>query len=225
MNPPEYLRLQLRLEGKEIFNGDRLRQVEIVPGEDMPLMIIAQFADDKIVAYYDEALQSDLYRELAKRICDINFPRIDSLLDVLKVRNISFEIGHYKTYLFSTHLAELITHDVCCISRQDPLIQAFGFGDFAERVYVVERDGKIASACVSVRENCRCAEAWVYTDPNYRKQGFAQQAVGIWAGQMIKAAKIPFYSHAVENTASANLARRLELQPIFEEICISYMNV
>ena len=39
MNPHEYLRLQLRLEGKEIINDNSLRQVEVVSGENMPLMI------------------------------------------------------------------------------------------------------------------------------------------------------------------------------------------
>jgi predicted GNAT family acetyltransferase len=74
---------------------------------------------------------------------------------------------------------------------------------------------------MSVRENGECGEAWVYTDPQYRQLGFARQAVSAWAQNMIKAGKVPFYSHKVTNSASANLANRLELQLVFEELVIA----
>jgi predicted GNAT family acetyltransferase len=100
---------------------------------------------------------------------------------------------------------------VSCLSKQESLVQEFGFGNFAENVFVIERDGKVVSACVSTRENEQCGEAWVYTDPKYRKHGFAHQVVRAWARQILKAGKVPFYSHKIENTASAHLAKRLEL--------------
>jgi predicted GNAT family acetyltransferase len=78
---------------------------------------------------------------------------------------------------------------------------------------------------MSVRENDQCGEAWVYTDPAYRQLGFARQAVCAWAQKMLSAGKVPFYSHKIGNLASANLAKRLELQPVFEEISISHKNV
>ncbi len=224
MNPHEYLRLQLRLEGKEFINGNLLRQVEAVPGEDMPLMILVQFANQEIVTYLDEALQADLRKELTKLTCDVNFPGIDSLLSFLRNQNISFDTGYYKTYLFPTTI-ETGFLEAKCLCKQDVLVRSFGFADFAEDVYVIEYDKKIVSACVSVRENVQCGEAWVYTDPQYRNRGFAQQVVNAWAHHMIKSGKIPFYSHAIYNIASANLAKQLGLQPVFEEVCISYKNV
>ena len=78
---------------------------------------------------------------------------------------------------------------------------------------------------MSVRENERCGEAWVYTDPPFRHLGLARQVISAWAQSMIAAGKVPFYSHKMTNIASANLANRLELQPVFEEIAISYMTV
>ena len=53
MKPLDYLRLQLRLEGKEIIGDNLLRQVEVVPDEEMPLFLIAQLADEYLVAYFD----------------------------------------------------------------------------------------------------------------------------------------------------------------------------
>ncbi len=224
MNPRDYLRLQLRLEGKDIIHEDLLRQVEVVPGEELPLMIMVQFANGEIFAGYDENLQSHLYEELTKRVRNVIFPTIDLLFDFLKTQNISFVVGHYKTYLFPAHVVDLINKDVRCLSKKDTSVQAFGFGDFAEQVYVVERDGKIASACVSVCENGQCVEAWVYTAPEFRHRGLAQKVVSTWAGNLISANKIPFYSHTIENRASTNLAIHLGLQSVFEEIVISSLN-
>jgi hypothetical protein len=47
-----------------------------------------------------------------------------------------------------------------------------------------------------------------------------KQVVRAWARSLLEAGKVPFYSHKIENRASANLARRLGLQPVFEEIAI-----
>jgi len=143
MNPRDYLRLQLRLEGKDIIHEDLLRQVEVVPGEELPLMIMVQFANGEIFAGYDENLQSHLYEELTKRVRNVIFPTIDLLFDFLKTQNISFVVGHYKTYLFPAHVVDLINKDVRCLSKKDTSVQAFGFGDFAEQVYVIERDGRL----------------------------------------------------------------------------------
>jgi predicted GNAT family acetyltransferase len=110
-----------------------------------------------------------------------------------------------------------VTH----LSSHEPKVQAFGFDDFAEHVYAIERDGRILSACVSVREDHNCAEAWVYTDPAYRRQGLAKKVVITWAHRLKSIGKVPFYSHKIENAVSASLARALQLQPIFEEISIA----
>ena len=223
MDAIDYLHLQLRLEGKDVVGTDSLRQVEIVSDEEMPLMLIALLADKQVVAYYDEALSIGLHTELTQRIQNAALPNLDALLDFLGTQNISSTVGHYKTYIFLEKPANF--DGVNCYTKHDPKVKAFGFDGFAEQVYAIERDGRIVSACVSTRENNYCGEAWVYTDPEYRNLGFAQQVVCVWAQCMMKTGKVPFYSHKMENTASANLAKRLGLQPIFEEIVISYANV
>jgi hypothetical protein len=225
MNGIDYLHMQLRLEGKCPVGKDKLKQEEIVPDEEIPLMLIAQLADKQILAYYDEVLPSELQSELAKRIQGVTFPTIEPLLDVLKTENISFDIGHYKTYIFPSHFEGLSNGKVICLAKQDPKVHAFGFNSFSEQVHAIEWEGRIVSACVSTRENEFCGEAWVYTDPEFRNQGNAQKVVGVWAKSLITAGKVPFYSHKIQNIPSANLANRLGLQPAFEEIVISYVNV
>lgn len=221
MNPLEYLRLQLRLEGKEVINGELLRLVEIVPDEEMPLLAIVSLSSDELVVYYDEALAPELRGEFGRRIQAMHFPHLDPIMDILRIRNIEVEIGHYKTYIFPERYKFSKDDDVKRYPRSDPKVEAFGFGGFAEQVHAIERDGRIVSACVSAKENDRCGEAWVYTDPEYRHQGFAPKVVSSWAGDMMQAGKVPFYSHKFDNLASAQLAKRLGLEPLFEEITIS----
>lgn len=217
MEPIEYLHLQLRLEGKALAGPNSLRQVEVVPDEDLPLMLIARLRNGELVTYYDEAIPADLHTELSATIFE--FPSIDPLLHVLEGHRIQTEFGHYKTYGFPSLPG--MDPDVQCLSKQDARVKAFGFDSFAEQVYAVEQNGGLASACVSTRENRACGEAWVYSAPEYRRYGFAQQAVRAWARSLLEAGKVPFYSHSIKNEASANLARKLGLLPLFEEIAIT----
>ena len=225
MNPLDALHLQLRLEGRALIGDDSLRQVEVVHDEEMPLMLIAQLAGQNLVAYFDESLEQGLQAELKKQVSRIAFPNMDALSALLNQRNISFEVGQYKTNTFPEAYAAFKDETVHCYFRQDPTIKAFGFNGFAENVHAIEKDGKLVSACVSTRENASCGEAWVYTDKKYRHQGLAQKVVSVWAASLLSVGKVPFYSHKIQNVASAYLAKRLGLQPLFEEIVISYVNV
>jgi hypothetical protein len=221
MEPLEYLHLQMRLEGIEVFSNCFLRQAEIVPGEDLPLMLVAQLADGKRIAYYDETILPKLQRELSATVRAMEFRKIDLTLDVLRKYNLQYEVGHYKTYVFPSTLTQ--GADVRSLLKHDPKVKEFGFDGFQENVYTIESEDQIVSACVSVRENDRCGEAWVYTRPTYRHQGLAQKVVNAWAGSLMSAGKIPFYSHRIDNIASSNLARKLRLLSMFEEILITQL--
>jgi RimJ/RimL family protein N-acetyltransferase len=218
MESLHYLHLQLRLEGKEVINEVFMREVEAIPGEELPLMLVAQLATGSLVAYYDGALAHDLHETLAASFIEIEFPKIEPLLNVLQSQRIPFDVRHYKTYVFPVKLAKDM--EVECLSNDDSRVKTFGFDGFAKQVYSLEQDGKIVSACVSTRENDKCGEAWVFTGPPYRHQGFAERVVNAWAGSLMGAGKVPFYSHKIDNPASANLARKLGLQPVFEEVVI-----
>jgi GNAT superfamily N-acetyltransferase len=218
VEPIRYLHLQLRLEGKGIVEDRFIREVEAVPGEDVPLLLVARLADEKVVTYCDEALSGDLQAMLAARIANLDFPAVEPLLEVLREQGVQCEVGHYKTYVFPS--IPVSDRNVHCLSNDDKRVKAFGFDGFAGQVYVMEREGRIVSACVSTREDGKCGEAWVFTAPDHRRQGLAGKVVSAWAESLIRAGKVPFYSHKIENLASANLAKALGLQPVFEEIVI-----
>jgi hypothetical protein len=49
--------------------------------------------------------------------------------------------------------------------------------------------------------------------------------VSAWARSLMDARKIPFYSHEAGDELCTGLANRLGLEPVFEEISITYVQV
>lgn len=146
----------MRLEGKALVDEQFLQQVEVLPDEEMPLMLIAQMANQELVAYYDEAIALELQKELAANFFEGRFPKFDSLLSTLRSHGLSFEVGHYRTYVFPSRPVK--EAEAICFSRDDPSVKAIGFDGFTEKVYAIEQDGKPVSTCVSARENESCGE-------------------------------------------------------------------
>ncbi|HET9587405.1 MAG TPA: GNAT family N-acetyltransferase [Anaerolineales bacterium] len=219
MDSLAYLRLQMGLEGIGLAGEHTIKQVTRVTSEELPLMLLAHLSERNLIAYFSEFLSFDLRAQLSQRVSYIRFPKIEPVLDVLNSHKIDIDTGHYKTYIFPPYTEA--DPAVTCLSGHDPKVQSFGFDGFAEQVYVIENKGRIISACVSVREDKNCGEAWVYTDPAYRRRGLAKKAAGAWARSLISIGKVPFYSHKIENLPSARLAAALQLQPVFEEISIT----
>jgi predicted GNAT family acetyltransferase len=78
-------------------------------------------------------------------------------------------------------------------------------------VYAVIRDGRIVSACESVRENEEAGECTVYTLPAYRGRGYGRQVTAAWGRGLLRQGKVASYSHLTGNRGSERLARRLGL--------------
>lgn len=77
--------------------------------------------------------------------------------------------------------------------------------------FVIEQDGRVVSACCSVRENEEAAECYTLTEPGYRRRGLGALVTRAWGRQVGLSGKIAFYSHHAGNQASRALAGRLGL--------------
>ncbi|MBN2146398.1 MAG: GNAT family N-acetyltransferase [Anaerolineales bacterium] len=78
-----------------------------------------------------------------------------------------------------------------------------------EDCFSVYINGVEVSRAWSVRQNDRCAELAVETLPDYRGRGYARQVSAAWGGAVLRQGRVAFYSHRIENRASAALARSL----------------
>lgn len=176
MDGLDYLHAQMRLEGIRL-NQDRLVEPLTPSGGDLPLLLWARTYDGRTVLYVNALLPCALREALTSRASQGIWPNIETLLRPLHAYGIQTEVGHSQTYVCPRHYAEADTSAVTYYLQEHPQIQAFGFGGMAAEVYAVERDGAICAACVSVRQNRECAEAWVFTAPEHRRRGLGQWVV------------------------------------------------
>lgn len=221
MHPLTYLHFQLQLEGVVVVDERLTRDAQAPADQDPPLVMVARLTTQEVVVYYHESIESALQKKLAACVPRLQFPNTDALLEVLKKHERPAESTHYLTYVFPPSSANATDRMVLRYPKADPRIRAFGFNAFSDYVYGIEQSGQVISACVSTRENELCGEAWVQTAPSYRRQGLACKVVNAWAKSLMAMGKIPFYTHRADNDASAGLAKRLGLEPIFEEINIT----
>ena len=105
-------------------------------------------------------------------------------------------------------VVRLAETDRALIDRFDPELEA----SRDRPVHALVVDGRIVSACVSARENDEAGEAWVRTQPAFRRRGYARRVTASWAAHLQARGKLAFYSHRVDNAASRAVARNLKFE-------------
>jgi len=217
MRPTEYLLRQMELEGIQRVANDLIAGLS--PNtDDFPLVLLARTSDGQSLICFDDLLPVEVRDQLPKN--DLQSFKTETAIEVFEKSGILAKVNHYKTYIFPDSFESANVDNVKCFSQDDPKIATFGFNGLADKIFAIEREGMILSACASSRQNSISAEAWVFTHPGHRRKGFAQQVVTAWASNLQKEGVIPFYSHNVENTNSALLAKRLNLIDVFDETVI-----
>lgn len=217
MNPVDYLHLQMELEGIKRCDGNLITRAS-PDVDEFPLVLLAHLSDGQRCFYFDNSLPLALRDKLTQ--VDTQSFKIETVVEVFSLSGINTKSGQFKTYIFPNSFAIADIWNVKCFSQHDPKIAAFGFTGLADIVYAVEQEGEILSACVSSRQNLKSAEAWVFTHPDHRRKGFAQQVVTDWASSLQHEGIISFYSHEAGNTSSANLANKLNLIHVYDEVVI-----
>jgi hypothetical protein len=216
MKPLEYLLLQIELEGIKRVSGNLITRIS-QDVDDLPLVLLAHTSDGESLVCFDERISEEIRSKLPKDLRDFH---TEMAIEVFEQSGVQAKASHFRTYICPEIFKSANVETVKCFSPDDPKIIAFGFNGLADKVFAIENEGVILSACVSSRQNSKSAEAWVFTHPDHRRKGLALQVVTAWAGNMQKEGLVPFYSHNVENISSALLAKRLNLIPVFEETVI-----
>ena len=217
MKPVRYLLCQMELEGIRIL-GDHLIARVSSDTPDFPLMIIACTADGQRLTVVDDHLPRYLRTALLESKPE--FSRGEAAVRILEVCGIIARANEYQTHIFPEHVTLEPSEQVKCLATDDPRVKALGMGGLPGRVYAIEKDGQLLSACVSSRQNHRSAEAWVVTHPRYRRKGYGRSVVAAWGMAAQAEGLIPFYSHDVRNEPSALLAQSLGLSQAFTETVI-----
>jgi len=219
MQPLEYQQLQMHLEGICLDRDGWL--IPLHENVDaFPYFIFVQGENGERVQYFSASLPLEAQLAIKRQDTLLKFPDIQPVIDILDCQNIKFQIGHFKTYRFPEHFQSPKLEFAKPFAGDDPKVVSFGFNGMVDTVYAVEQSGALLSACISIRENEYCAESWVFTAPEHRRKGLAKAAVSLWATEILRMGKVPFYSHAMDNIPSARLAHTLGVIPIFEIVVL-----
>jgi GNAT superfamily N-acetyltransferase len=133
------------------------------------------------------------------------------------------EVWSGQTYLFAERIDSALYPDAVRLTDAHRALLRPDRADLdleGRAMYAVIQDDQIVSTCQSVRRSDRAGEAYVYTDPAYRRRGYGRQVTAAWASHLHRENKTPFYSHAQDNDASRGVARSLGLIPCFA--CVNY---
>lgn len=217
MKPIDFLKTQMELEG--IIVRDETFITRLNPEiTEFPLILFAFTSDKQKLVYFDDQLSTELRNKLISS--GLISVRVESAIRLFDTYGVHTKMGNFRTYTFPNSIIALESENVKIFNRDDPKVVAYGFNGFPGEIYAMEVEGRIVSACVSSRQNYKSAEAWVFTHPEHRRKGYAEQVVTAWAESLLRIGIIPFYSHEIGNTNSANLARKLSLLHLFDETVI-----
>lgn len=223
MNSKVFFQTQLELEGLQIISGNRIKgfqneyfDIEKKENTDPPKVIAVNFGKE-VDVFYSNLMPENLVFDLEKFDKNDFIGKKEKITDFLIRNNQSSEISESITYIFPNNIkvnyenAKIFSGDEELIKKFDP-----AFYNKYPAIYAILQNNEIVACCVSARENDKAGEAWIFTLPKYRKQGFGLRAVQLWANELQKQGKIPFYSHEISNIASQKLAERLGLKKVFE---------
>jgi len=225
-NSKTFLEAQLELEGLKITDDNKIVKIqtnhfdiEKKNDSESPKVMAVKF-DYKIEVFYSKLLPLEIVSKLEQLDKKTFFQETEKISEILQKNNQFNDLGHYVAYIFPESFEMENTDTKVFTGSDDELIKEFDESFFKKfpMVYATMKGGKIVACCVSSRESDRAGEAWIFTLPEYRKQGFGFKAVQLWAKELQKKGKFPFYTHEVSNIASQKLAERLELKKVFETI-------
>ena len=207
MDALELHALQLELECKGIVDGDRLVRVPGGEPDEIEGIQVVSYPDGSCRMLVAADIDEELYARVARVGADAVFERPDL---------VGLSCGsRLRSYVFPADLAR--PRGVLEVERTYDTDSVEPW--MLRPRFETHIDGECVSYARSSRENDRCAEAWVETDPKYRRRGFARDVVSAWACAARANGKVAFYSHDEDNVASAAVAKSLGLQ-----LFMSYVN-
>ena len=202
MNTNELIQTQLNLECIGLDRGGLLVRI---PGPNPDE--IARIYVYRCKADYSVFFRCDLSPAIRERISQLPGKRVfhdsEAIKEILAIEAPCPAVGAYRTCLFPAGLSP------------DQFPDTIEHMKDGRRGYAIVRDGTVLSSCISVRENNQAGECYVFTEPEYRRRGYASQTAAAWAYHLRRLDKVPFYSHSLGNQASKGLAERMGLMPCF----------
>jgi hypothetical protein len=197
-------RVQLALECKEFDGTGRLVAVPCADPDPLPTGYAVRYCDGGTEFAFAATAPDWFVQQVVRQDIGEMITQPASVTQRLRADDRGIAVDHFHSYCFD-HIP----------SAEHPAITRDG----AES-YSVVVDGNRVAGATSSRSDDVSAELWIQTDPGHRRRGYALGLAQAWAAGVQEAGKVAFYSHLHENGASAALARRLGVRPLFEIVAL-----
>ena len=196
--------LQLELECKAIDHANQLQRIPCANPDDVPRYLIVTDGTT-YTSYVDAGLPPAVRAALVSLAAEQAFHDPQLVRPVLG----GDAPQRFLTYTAAAPLSAALVPAVIRLPEPNAI---------GRPVFGIVLGDRLVSACASVRENDRCAEAWVWTLPDSQRRGYARQVTAAWAHDLQRHGKVPLYSHVVDNQASAGVAKSLGLHHVFTAV-------
>ena len=208
MNTQHLITQHMALECIRVGAGDppRLHRLPCDDPDDIPLFYVARHPDGAYSRYHHADLPEALVRDLAHLPDAVTFNEHAAIKARLVAYQSVEKIHIGRSYVFPIEHGLTPAQDFPDVTR------------LPSSVYGVLVAGAAVATCSSTRANDEAAEAWVYTEAAYRRRGYARQVVAAWGAAQVTAGITAFYSHVIDNHASAAIAQSLGLQEYMADV-------
>jgi GNAT superfamily N-acetyltransferase len=192
------------LECKGFDDTGRLVAVPCADPDPLPTGCAVRYCDGETEYAFAATAPEWFVRQVVRHDIGAMITRPDAVVQRLRTDGHGVVVDHFHSYCFD----DIPATEHSAITR-----------DGAES-YSMVVDGHRVAGAASSRSDDVSAELWIQTDPAHRRRGYALALARAWAAGVREAGKVAFYSHLHENQASAALARRLGVRPLFEIVAL-----
>lgn len=221
LNSKELIELQLELECKRVVDDNTLIRIPCAHPDDIPRFLVAHH-DSSFITFFHHDLPTYLRSQLTALSPEQAYRDYEKVKAILAQEKPCEDMWHGTSYIFTNILNEHIYPDAVRLydDVHHNLLQRYERWKHigSKTVYGIIVDGQIVASCGSSRENEKSAEAWVITEPAFRRRSYARQVTVAWARDIQQQGKVAFYSHDQSNLASQAVARSLGLISFVEAV-------
>jgi len=198
----ELIAFQLELECVGLDADQRLYRLECEDPDDLPLFYVAKHAD-QYITYFGR---------------DVD-PAVVEQLRAMPPEKAFHDMGAVQRILYPKRGARpLIWKGITYHFETLPPPESYPDVQQQENAFVVIDKGVAVASAWSERLSAHAAEIAVDTVPQLRYRGLGKQVALAWGAHQIKENRVGFYSHHVDNKASAALAKNLGVVPVMEVV-------
>lgn len=205
-SPRDLWRVQLALECKAFDDAGRL-VVAAGPNPDpLHACYAVRYSDRTTETAFAAAAPDLLVRQVGRIGVDELVDHRDDLVERLEASGFRVTTDQFRTYCFEDDGPVLTP----------PTLVRDGAESFSILV-----DGRRVASASSSRSDSAAAELWIETAADQRRLGYGTLVAKAWAAEVLQSGKIAFYSHLHDNLASAALAGKLGVRPLFEIVALN----